>query len=34
MIAISGDPLQNIGLLENVQFVMKEGTVYKQQYYP
>jgi len=31
MIAISGDPLQNIGLLENVQFVMKEGTVYKQQ---
>jgi imidazolonepropionase-like amidohydrolase len=30
MIAVSGDPLQNISLLENVQFVMKDGVVYKQ----
>ena len=29
MIAVSGDPLQNISLLENVQFVMKDGVVYK-----
>ena len=31
VIAVSGDPLQDIHLLENVQFVMKEGTVYKRQ---
>jgi imidazolonepropionase-like amidohydrolase len=30
MIAVSGDPLTDIRLLENVQFVMKDGTVYKQ----
>jgi imidazolonepropionase-like amidohydrolase len=30
MIAVAGDPLTNIRLLENVQFVMKDGTVYKQ----
>jgi len=30
VIAVSGDPLQNIQLLENVQFVMKDGKVYKQ----
>ncbi len=29
LIAVSGDPLQNISLLENVQFVMKDGRVYK-----
>jgi imidazolonepropionase-like amidohydrolase len=29
IVAVSGDPLQNISLLENVQFVMKDGTVYK-----
>lgn len=29
MVAISGDPLQNISLLENVSFVMKDGKVYK-----
>jgi len=31
VIAVNGDPLQDIGLLEHVQFVMKEGKVYKQQ---
>lgn len=30
IIAVSGDPLQDISLLENVQFVMKDGEVYKQ----
>jgi imidazolonepropionase-like amidohydrolase len=30
IIAVAGDPLTDIRLLENVQFVMKEGKVYKQ----
>ena len=30
MIAVGGDPLKDISLLENVPFVMKDGTVYKQ----
>ena len=29
VIAVEGDPLQNVRLLENVQFVMKDGAVYK-----
>ena len=29
LVAVAGDPLQNISLLENVSFVMKEGRVYK-----
>ena len=29
IIAVSGDPIQNIGILENVSFVMKGGTIYK-----
>ena len=30
IVAVAGDPLNNVGLLENVQFVMKDGRVYKQ----
>src|ERR1700716_3814533 len=30
IIAVAGDPLTDIRVLENVAFVMKEGTVYKQ----
>ena len=30
IIAVRGDPLQNVRLLEDVRFVMKEGRVYKQ----
>jgi imidazolonepropionase-like amidohydrolase len=29
IIAVNGDPLSQINLLENVQFVMKDGKVYK-----
>ena len=29
LIAIDGDPLQDIKTLQNVSFVMKEGKVYK-----
>jgi imidazolonepropionase-like amidohydrolase len=30
IIAVSGDPLQDVSVLENVSFVMKDGKVYKQ----
>jgi len=29
LIAVSGDPLKDISLLERVEFVMKNGEVYK-----
>lgn len=29
VIAVSGDPLRDVSLLERVEFVMKDGTVYK-----
>ena len=31
IIAVAGDPLTDISLLENVAFVMKDGVVYRQQ---
>jgi imidazolonepropionase-like amidohydrolase len=30
IIAVTGDPLQDVSVLEHVQFVMKDGKVYKQ----
>lgn len=30
IVAVKGNPLQDISLLENVEFVMKDGVVYKQ----
>jgi imidazolonepropionase-like amidohydrolase len=29
-VAVTGDPLKDISVLEHVEFIMKEGTVYKQ----
>jgi imidazolonepropionase-like amidohydrolase len=31
IIAVTGDPLSDIRILENVKFVMKEGKIYKQE---
>jgi imidazolonepropionase-like amidohydrolase len=28
-VAVSGDPLKDVGVLEHVQFVMKDGAVFK-----
>jgi imidazolonepropionase-like amidohydrolase len=28
-VAVPGDPLQDIGVLQNVAFVMKGGVIYK-----
>jgi imidazolonepropionase-like amidohydrolase len=30
LIAVHGDPLSNVRLLEDVRFVMKQGEIYKQ----
>ena len=29
IIAVTGDPTQNIQVLQNVKWVMKDGTIYK-----
>jgi imidazolonepropionase-like amidohydrolase len=29
VIAVAGDPLADVGALKNVQFVMKDGVVFK-----
>lgn len=34
LIAVDGDPISNIRLLEDVAFVMKEGVIYKQNHQP
>jgi imidazolonepropionase-like amidohydrolase len=34
LVAVKGDPLENIRLLQNVSFVMKEGVVYKRDGHP
>lgn len=30
VIAVTGDPVKDVSLLEHVEFVMKDGKVYKQ----
>lgn len=30
MVAVKGDPLQNISLMENISWIMKDGVIYKQ----
>jgi imidazolonepropionase-like amidohydrolase len=34
VVAVSGDPLANIKILENVGFVMKDGKVFKNEFEP
>jgi imidazolonepropionase-like amidohydrolase len=29
LIAVDGDPLADVGVLKNVQFVMKDGVIFK-----
>lgn len=34
LVAVHGNPLEDISVLENVSFVMKEGSIYKNEQYP
>ena len=31
LVAVKGDPLEQISILQNISFVMKDGVVYKHQ---
>jgi imidazolonepropionase-like amidohydrolase len=32
IVAVSGDPLKDVSELQKVKFVMKEGTIYKDEF--